>query len=133
MLGVDSTDEIVKKSSRLKLRDYRHHPRSAHEQLEQLCSTLERRTAVVPHSLQPLMAILQTSISAIDSSTLWKSAKGKTSDQQKLARVICRLFVGLCQFDAECAASEQGGTVIIRSILQWLREDTDFHLIRSIK
>lgn len=133
MFGQDSIDEIVKKSSRLQLRDYRRHPRSAHEQLEQLSSALERRTAVVPHSLQPLIAILQTSISAIDSTTLWKSAKGTTSDQQKLARVICRLFVGLCQFDAECAASEHGGTSIIRSILQWLREDTDFHLIRSIK
>jgi hypothetical protein len=129
----ESPQQILTKCSRLKIRDYRNHTKNSINELERLVSTLETRKSGFYQSLQPLVDIIQIIISSIDRTTLWKS-KGKVNEQQqqKLAMMVCRLFKYLCQLDAECAASEQGIS-IIRSILQWLRDDTDFHLIKSAK
>jgi hypothetical protein len=129
----ESPQQILTKCSRLKIRDYRNHTKNSINELERLVSTLETGKSGFYQSLQSLVDIIQIIISSIDRTTLWKS-KGKVNEQQqqKLAMMVCRLFKYLCQLDAECAASEQGIS-IIRSILQWLRDDTDFHLIKSAK
>jgi hypothetical protein len=124
----ESTEQILTKCSRLKTRDYHRHAKNTIDQLEHLVLTLENERLVVYRSLQPLVDIIQTILSSIDQPILWKS-KRKVSEQQ-LAQIVCRLFKCLCQLDAECAGSEQG-TVIIHSILQWLRDDTDFYLTKS--
>jgi hypothetical protein len=125
-------DSQLRKCSQWKLHDYRHRSKDINAQLEQLIQYLERQTVGASHSLEALLNILQVSIAAVDPIHLWRSSsKMKTYDQQ-LARYICRLYVCLCQLDAVRATSVSG-TCIIRSILQWLRDDTDFHLITSIK
>lgn len=128
----ESPQQILTKCSRLKIRDYRNHTRTSIDELERLISILETGKSGFYQSLKSLVDIIQTIISSIDRTTLWKS-KGKVNEQQQqLAMIACRLFKYLCQLDAECAASEQGIS-IIRLILQWLRDDTDFHLIKSVK
>jgi hypothetical protein len=133
MLSInDSSHQTLTKCSRLKIRDYRNHTKNSIDELEHLVSLLETGKLGFHQSLQPLIDIIRTIISSIDRTNLWK-LKGKSNEQQQLlALMVCRLFKCLCQFDAECAASEQGIS-IIRSILQWLRDDTDFHLIKSVK
>jgi len=126
----ESPQQILTKCSRLKIRDYRNHTKNSIDELERLVSILETGKSGFYQSLKPLVDIIQIIISSIDRTTLWKS-KGKVNEQQ-LAMMVCRLFKYLCQLDAECAASKQGIS-IIRLILQWLRDDTDFHLIKSVK
>jgi hypothetical protein len=130
MMRDESTQQILTKCSRFKIRDYRKHTKNSIDELERLTSTLESGKSAICHSLKPLLDIIQTIISSIDRTTLWKS-KGNVNEQQ-LAQMACRLFKCLCQLDAECAASEQGIS-IIRSTLQWLRDDTDFYLTKSVK
>lgn len=128
----EPSQQIVTKCSRFKIRDYRHHTKNSINELERLASLLETGQSGFYQSLQPVVDIIQTIISSIDRTTLWK-LKGKGNEQQQqLALMVCRLFKCLCHLDAECAASEQGIS-IIHSILQWLREDTDFHLLKSVK
>ncbi len=124
----DSASQMLTKCSRLKIRDYRNHTKNSIDELERLVSLLETGYC---HSLKSLIDIIQTIISSIDRKTLWKS-KEKLTEQQQLAVMVCRLFKCLCQLDAEYATSERG-IAIIRSILQWLRDDTDFHLIKSVR
>jgi hypothetical protein len=126
----ESTQQILTKCSRLKIRDYRNYKKNSIDELEHLVSILESGKSVFYHSLKPLIDIIQTIISSVDRTNLWK-LKGKVNEQQ-LAQIACRLFKCLCQLDAECAASKQG-IMIIRSILQWLRDDTDFYLTKSTK
>jgi hypothetical protein len=121
-------EQMLTKCSRLKIRDYRNHTRNSIEELKDLLSILE--TGRIGFG-QSLVDIIQTIISSIDRKNLWK-VKGKVNEQQQLAGMVCRLFKCLCQFDAEYATNEQG-SMIIRSILQWLRDDTDFHLIKSVR
>ncbi len=131
MMKIDaSTEQMLTKCSRLKIRDYRNHTKNSIDELQHLITTLEARKSVFCHSLQPLVNIIQIIISSIDRKTLWKS-KGKIYNQQ-LAQIACRLFKYLCQLDAERAASEQG-VMIIHSVLQWLKDDTDFCLTKSVR
>ncbi|CAF2949894.1 unnamed protein product [Rotaria sp. Silwood2] len=132
MMAIDeSTQQILRKCSHFKIRDYHNHTKNSINELEQLVSRLEREKTVFYHSLESFIHIIQTIISSIDRTTLWKS-KGKVSEQQQqLAQMVCRLFKCLCQIDAECAASDQS-KMIICSILQWLRDDIDFHVTKSI-
>lgn len=127
----ESSQQILTKCSRFKIRDYRNHTKNSIDELERLVSLFETGKSGFYQSLQPLVGIIQTIIASIDRKTLWRS-KGKGNDQQQLALIVCRLFKYLCQLDAECAASNQGLS-IIRAILQWLRDDTDFHSVKSNK
>ncbi|CAF5194691.1 unnamed protein product, partial [Rotaria magnacalcarata] len=123
----ETTQQILTKCSRLKIRDYK---KNSINELETLVSKLEDGKSGFHHSLQPLIHIIQTIISSIDRTTLWKS-KGKVCEQQQqLAQMACRLFKCLCQIDVECAVSDESRT-IIDSMLQWLRDDTDFHITKS--
>lgn len=131
-----STDEITQriliKCSRLKTRDYRNHKKNSINDLEALASRLEDEKSSFHHSLETLVRIIQTIISSIDRTVLWKT-KGKQSEQQKqLAQITCRLFKCLCQLDAECATNETSKT-IISSILQWLRDDKKFLITKSFR
>jgi hypothetical protein len=132
MMAVDeSIQQVLAKCSRLKIRDYRNHTKTSIDQLERLVLRLEGGKSVFCHSLQCLIEIIKIIISSIDRTTLWKS-KGKVTEQQQLAQIVCRLFKYLCQLDVECATSSEG-TTIIRSILQWLRDDIDFHVTKSVR
>ncbi|CAF3484770.1 unnamed protein product [Rotaria sp. Silwood1] len=127
----ESTQQILTRCSHLKIRDYRNHTKNSINELEKLVSRLEGEKSVFYHSLESFIHIIQTIISSIDRTILWKS-KGKVSEQQQqLAHMVCRLFKCLCQIDAECAANDQS-KMIICSILQWLRDDIDFHVTKSI-
>ncbi|CAF1162273.1 unnamed protein product [Adineta ricciae] len=133
MMAIDeSTQEIFNRCLRLKTRDYRNHVKASIIDVEQLITTLETRKTVVYHSLESLVDIIQIIIASIDQTTLWK-CKGKAHEnhQQQLAQLSCRLFKCLCQLDAELAGSDQG-TAIMHSILQWLKDDTDFCLTKSV-
>ncbi|UJR08841.1 hypothetical protein I4U23_013095 [Adineta vaga] len=132
MMAIDeSTQQLLIKCSRLKIRDVRNHTKTSIDDLEQLISKLEVRKPVVCHSLQSLIDIIHIIHSSIDRIKLWK-LKGKVYEQQQqLAQIVCRLFKCLCQLDAELAASEQGG-IVMRSILQWLKDDTNFYLTKSV-
>ncbi|CAF3338897.1 unnamed protein product [Rotaria socialis] len=123
----ETTQQILTKCSRLKIRDYK---KNSINELEKLVSKLEDGKSGFHHSLQPLIRIIQTIISSIDRTTLWKSKGKGCEQQQQLAQMACRLFKCLCQIDAECAASDESRT-IIDSMLQWLRDDTDFHVTKS--
>lgn len=127
----ESSQQILTKCSNFKIRDYRNHTKNSIEDLERLISSLETEKSNVYQSLQPLVEIIQKIITSIDRTILWK-LKDKANDQQQLVVIVCKLFKCLCQLDAERAANEQG-IGIIRAILQWLRDDTDFHLIKSRK
>ncbi|CAF4233509.1 unnamed protein product, partial [Rotaria sordida] len=132
MMATDeSTQQILIKCSRLKIRDYHNHTKNAINILEELISRLEREKSVFYHSLESFMHIIQTIISSIDRTILWKSKRKVSEQQQQLARIACRLFKCLCQIDVECATSNQS-KMIIYSILQWLRDDIDFHVTKSI-
>lgn len=130
MMAIDESihEQMLTKCTRLKIRDYRNRTRNSIEELEQLISILETGKTGFG---QTVVSIIQTIISSIDRKNLWK-VKGKINEQQQLARMVCRLFKCVCQFDPEYATSEPSSS-IIRSILQWLRDDTDFHLINSVR
>ncbi|CAF1035861.1 unnamed protein product [Adineta steineri] len=125
----ESIQQILTKYSRFKIRDYQNHTKNSIEELEHLISLIETRKSNFSYSLQTLSDIIQIIISSIDRTTLWK-AKGKMYEQQ-LAQIVCHLFKCLCKLDAKYAVNEQGVT-IMRSILQWLKDDTDFCLTKSI-
>ena len=128
MASVDdaTSERVLAECSRLKARDYRNRTRNSIEDLEELLPILEAGKTGLG---KRLVTIVQTIISSIDGRNLWKN-KGKVNEQQQLARMACRLFKCVCQFDSEWARNEQGASVI-RAILQWLRDDKDFHLIQS--
>jgi hypothetical protein len=130
MMVIDesTSERMLTKCSRLKVRDYRNNTRNSVEELEHLVSILETGETDFGKSV---VEIIKTIVSSIDRKNLWKT-KGKVNEQQQLARMVCRLFKCVCQFDAEYATNEQGLS-IIRSILQWLRDDTDFVLINSAR
>lgn len=130
MMAIDgsNTERLLTKCSHLKARDYRNHPSHSIDELDELISILKTGNRAPSQSL---LKIIQTLISSIDRKTLWK-IKSKKNEQQILAQLACRLYKYLCQFDPKCAASEQG-ILIIHSVLQWLRDDTDFYLIKSGK
>ena len=130
MMAIDgsNTEQLLTKCSHFKARDYRNHPNHSIEELDTLISILKTGNRAPSPSL---LKIIQTIISSIDRKNLWK-VKGKKNEQQVLAQLACRLFKYFCRFDPKCAASEQG-LFIVRSVLQWLRDDTDFYLIKSDK
>ena len=128
----ESIQQVLIKCSRLKTRDYRDRTRTSICNLEHLVSSLEKGKLAVCHPLQPLTNIIQTVVLSIDRTTLWK-LRGKVNEhQQQLARIVCRLFKCLCQIDAESAVSDQG-QIIIHSILQWLRDNTNLHVTKAIQ
>lgn len=128
----ESSEQILAKCSRLKVGDYRKNPRNSIDELEHLRIRLEEEKQGFFHSLEPLINIIRTALSSIDSSLLWKSKGKGIEQQQQLAQMVCRLFKCLCQIDAECATNLQS-QMIIRSILQWLRDDINFHVTKSVR
>ena len=128
MMAIDesTTEQLLKKCSHFTVRDYRNYTRKTIEELDELLSILKAGRIV---SSPSLLRIIQTIISSIDRKNLWK-IQTKKNDQYRLAQFACRLFKYPCQFDPTYIRNEQG-LIIIRSILQWLKDDTEFYLTKS--
>lgn len=126
----ESTQDALAKCSRLKARDYRNRTRHAIDELDRLISALEVRRVGVRPSPPALVGIIQNIVASIDRATLW-NPKGNIHERQ-LAASACRLFQCLCQLDVECATSDEALS-IMRSFLQWLKDDIDFCLTKSVR
>lgn len=119
-------EHLLKKCSRFTIRDYRKHSRKTLEELDELLKILKAGRIV---SSSSLLHIIQTIISSIDRKNLW-TIKNKKNEQYHLAQFACQLFKYPCQFNSESIQTDQG-LIIIRAVLQWLKDDTDFYLTQS--